>query len=73
VAREVRRLLATNIPDPESDTAYRKYRKLLESAKSEYGKAHRILEEGELDGFIVAEDRKSGQQKRQCCNFGDLT
>lgn len=62
VAREVRRLLPTT-PDQESDDAYRAYRKLLESAQSEYKKAHEMLEEGELEGFLAANDEKSNKQK----------
>lgn len=62
VMREVRRLLG-GTPDEESDTAYRAYRKLLESAQSEYKKAHAMLEEGELDGFLAASDKQSIKQK----------
>jgi hypothetical protein len=64
VAREVRRLLPKT-PDQESDKAYRTFRKLLESAQSEYKKAHAMLEEGELQGFMVANDRKSAKQKER--------
>jgi hypothetical protein len=63
VAREVRRLLPT--PDQESDSAYRAYRQRLESAISEYRKAHAMLEEGELDGFMAADDKKSQRQKKR--------
>jgi hypothetical protein len=62
VMREVRRLLDTT-PDQESDDAYRAFRKLLESAQSEYKKAHEMLEEGELEGFLAANDQKSSKQK----------
>jgi hypothetical protein len=64
VWREVRRLLGA-IPDEESDDAYRAYRKLLESAISEYRKAHQLLEKGELEGFMLAEDKKSLQQRKR--------
>jgi hypothetical protein len=64
VAREVRRLMG-NIPDKESDEAYRAYRKVPESAASEYRKAHEMLEEGDLDGFLAAEDRRSRQQRKR--------
>jgi hypothetical protein len=64
VARQVRRLLPAT-PDQESDEAYRAFRRLLESAQSEYRKAHTMLEEGELEGFLAACDRKSTKQKKQ--------
>jgi hypothetical protein len=63
VWREVRRLLPT--PDQESDSAYRAYRQRLESAISEYRKAHAMLEEGEMDGFMAADDKKSQRQKKR--------
>ena len=64
VWREVRRLLGT-IPGEESDRAYRAYRKLLESAASRYRKAHQLLEEGELEGFLTADDKRSKQQRKR--------
>jgi hypothetical protein len=63
VWREVRRLLGA-IPDEEGDHAYR-YRKLLESAVSAYRKAHKMLEDGDLEGFLLAEDKKSLRQRKR--------
>jgi hypothetical protein len=64
VWREVRRLLGA-VPSEESDKAYRAYRKLLESAASRYRKAHQMLEDGELEGFILAEDKRAKQQRKR--------
>jgi hypothetical protein len=64
VWREVRRLLGA-IPAEESDKAYRGYRKLLESAASRYRKAHQMLEDGELEGFIAADDKRNKQQRKR--------
>jgi hypothetical protein len=64
VWREVRRLLGA-IPDEESDKAYRAYRKLLESAASRYRKAHQLLEDGELEGFLTADDKRSLRQRKR--------
>jgi hypothetical protein len=64
VWREVRRLLGA-IPPEESDKAYRAYRKLLESAASRYRKAHQLLEEGELEGFITADDKRAKKQRKR--------
>jgi hypothetical protein len=64
VWREVRRLLGA-IPREESDKAYRAYRKLLESAASQYRKAHQLLEEGEMEGFLAADDKRSKQQRKR--------
>jgi hypothetical protein len=63
VWREVRRLLGA-IPGEESDKAYRAYRKLLESAASRYRKAHQMLEDGELEGFITADDKRAKRQRK---------
>jgi hypothetical protein len=64
VAREVRRLLPVTA-DEESDSAYRAYRQRLESAIYEYREAHAMLEEGEMDGFLAADDKKSQRQKKR--------
>jgi hypothetical protein len=66
VAREVRRLLGSlgaKTPNDDSDAGSRAYRKLLESAQARLKKAHRLLETGDLDGFIVADDKATKRQK----------
>ena len=38
---------------------------MLESAASLYRKAHQLLEEGELEGFLTADDKRSKQQRKK--------
>jgi uncharacterized caspase-like protein len=71
VDREVRRLLPST-PDQENDDAYRKFRKLVESAQSEYKKAHQMLEEGELEGLLAATDKQRVRLMRAIGKFVDL-
>jgi hypothetical protein len=74
VMREVRRLLGNAAPSQESDPAYREYRKLLGSAQSRCKKAHGLLEEGDMDGFLVADDKATKKQKaRLVAMIGKLT
>jgi hypothetical protein len=68
VTREVNRLLPRK-PDETTDARYRAFRKALESARAEYVKAHRLLDDGDLEAFLACEDKKSRRQKHGILNL----
>jgi len=63
VAREVRRL-RDHQPDEDTDENLRAFRKALGAARQEYEKAHKMIKEGKLDGFLVCDDDPSVRRLR---------
>ena len=51
--------LADRKRNQDTDESFRAFRKALESSRSEYTKAHQLLDEGDLEAFLACEDDRS--------------
>ena len=65
VMREVKRLSNHLKPDEEMDANFRAFRQAFESARSEYARAHQLLEEGNLEAFLACDDKTSVSRRHR--------